>query len=125
MVSVRVRLGFEDRLHERLGDVGWCRIMCRCLRQQHGLLEGLEIRHARRADAEMAIELAARLRIEFIIAIAADEIDQLLAGDIGLGRQGILPLNVERRPTSLLRLRLHSGKRDVSAPGSAPPHNTP
>jgi hypothetical protein len=73
----------------------------------------------------MAIELAARPRIEFIIAIAADEIDQLLAGDIGLGRQGILPLNVERRPTSLLRLRLHSGKRDVSAPRSAPPHNTP
>jgi hypothetical protein len=44
----------------------------------------------------MAIELIARLCIEFIIAIAVDEIDQLLAGDIGLGRQGILPLNVER-----------------------------
>lgn len=44
----------------------------------------------------MAIELVARVRIEFIVAIAADEIDQLLAGDIGLGRQGILPLNVER-----------------------------
>jgi len=44
----------------------------------------------------MAIELAARLRIEFIVAIAADEVDQLLAGDIGLGRQGILPLNAER-----------------------------
>lgn len=44
----------------------------------------------------MTIELAARMRIELIIAIAADEVDQLLAGDIGLGRQGILPLNVER-----------------------------
>lgn len=44
----------------------------------------------------MTIELAARMRIEFVITIAADEVDELLAGDIGLGRQGNLPLNVER-----------------------------
>jgi hypothetical protein len=44
----------------------------------------------------MTIELATPTRIELAIAIAADEVDQLLAGDIRLGRQGILPLNVER-----------------------------
>jgi hypothetical protein len=44
----------------------------------------------------MTIELAARTRIELVIAIAADKVDQLLTGDIGLGRQRVLPLNVER-----------------------------
>jgi len=95
-VSGRVRLDSEDRFHERLGDVGRRRLLCRCLRQQHRLLERLQIGNARGAHGEMTIELAPRARIELVITIAADEVDQLLAGDIGLGRQGILPLNVER-----------------------------
>jgi hypothetical protein len=43
----------------------------------------------------MALELSTLMRPEFMISIPRDELDELLAGDVGPG-QGNLPLDVER-----------------------------
>jgi len=44
----------------------------------------------------MPLELDALIRRQLIVPIAPDEIDQLLASDVRLDRQGTLPLNVEQ-----------------------------
>jgi hypothetical protein len=43
----------------------------------------------------MPLELRTFARLEFVIAILRDELDELLARDVGPG-QGNLPLDVER-----------------------------
>jgi hypothetical protein len=43
----------------------------------------------------MPLELCAFVRLEFVISILRDELDELLAGNVGPG-QGNLPLDMER-----------------------------
>ena len=87
--------GGEDRFDQGLRHVRRNRIVGRRLGQQHGLLVRLQVRHARWADREMSLEFRTLMQLQFVISIPRDELDELLARDVGPG-QGNLPLDVER-----------------------------
>ena len=72
----------DDRFHQRFRDLRRDRIVGRGFGQKDTLLVRLQIRHAGRARRQVLLELSSYVRSELVVAIAADEISELLTGHV-------------------------------------------